>query len=197
MDINRILFHAKELLELRGEDGSELLTEIEKVKIDRFMNESIAIQLKNYTVFFAISKDSFKELWANIRNMTLEEMEKMYKAKKYLMILGEYPPSITLQALQQKDVAFQANQGFIHLFLTKELMYNPNKHFLVPKHEKLTEEEAKKLVEELQLKTKIQLPFIQKTDIISRWIGLKQGDIIRITRYSETSGEYFYYRICI
>jgi|APGre2960657468_1045069.scaffolds.fasta_scaffold05637_2 DNA-directed RNA polymerase I, II, and III subunit RPABC1 len=197
MDINRILFHAKELLELRGEDGNELTTEIEKVKMDRFMNESISVQLKNYTLFFAISKDSFKELWANIRNMTLEEMEKMYKTKKFLMILGEYPPSITLQALHQKDVAFQANQGFIHIFLTKELMYNPNKHFLVPKHEKLTEEEAKKLIEELQLKTKIQLPFIQKTDIISRWIGLKQGDIIRITRYSETSGEYYYYRICI
>ena len=197
MDINRILFHAKELLELRGEDGNELTTEIEKVKMDRFMNESISVQLKNYTLFFAISKDSFKELWANIRNMTLEEMEKMYKTKKFLMILGEYPPSITLQALHQKDVSFQANQGFIHIFLTKELMYNPNKHFLVPKHEKLTEEEAKKLIEELQLKTKIQLPFIQKTDIISRWIGLKQGDIIRITRYSETSGEYYYYRICI
>jgi len=197
MDIQRILFHTKELLEIRGEDGVAFQKEIDEIESGRFIDELITISLKNYTVFFAISKDSFKELWATIRGMSFEEMEKTYHTKKYLMVLSDYPPSITLQAIQQKDVSFAPHQGFIQIFLTKELMYNPNKHFLVPKHEKMTEEEIKQLMEELQLKVKTQLPFIQKTDIISRWIGLKQGDIVKITRYSETSGEYYYYRTCI
>lgn len=197
MDIQRILFHTKELLELRGEDGELFQKKIDEFEIGRFMDESIPIPLKDYTVLFTISKDSFKEWWASIRNMTIEELEKLYGTKKFLLIVQEYPPSITLQALQQKDSLLNQQNGFIHIFLTRELMYNPMKHYLVPKHEKMTEEEGKKLMEELQIKTKSQLPLIQKTDIISRWLGLKHGDMVKITRYSETSGEYFYYRCCI
>lgn len=197
MDINRILETTKELLDLRKEDGNEFKEKVGEIDIGRFVDECITIQLQNYTIFYALSKDSFKELWATIRNLNVEDMEKTYKNKRYMLIVNEYPPSITLQALQHKDVLLQQSQGFIQMFLSREMMYNPNKHFLVPKHEKMTEEEAKKLMEELHLKTKAQLPFIQKTDIISRWLGLKSGDIIKITRYSETSGEYFYYRCCI
>ena len=197
MDIERVLFHTKELMELRGENGDYFQTKINDVDLQRFMDDLISIELQHHTLFFAISKDSFKEFWASIRNLSLEEMEATYKNRKFILILGEYPPSITLQALQQKDVVFNTSNGFIQLFLTKELMYNPNKHFLVPKHEKMSEEEVKQLMDELKLKTRTQLPFIQKTDIIARWLGLKQGDVIRITRYSETSGEYMYYRTCI
>lgn len=197
MDIERVLFHTKELMELRGEDGDQFQTKIDEIDLQRFIDDLISIELKHHTLFFAVSKDSFKEFWASIRNMSLEEMEATYKHRKFILILGEYPPSITLQALQQKDTVFNASNGFIQLFLTKELMYNPNKHFLVPKHEKMSEDEVKELMDELQLKTRNQLPFIQKTDIIARWLGLKQGDVVRIIRYSETSGEYRYYRTCI
>lgn len=197
MDIERVLFHIKELMELRGEEVDDFQTKINEIDLQRFMDDLISIELKHHTLFFAISKDSFKEFWASIRNLSIEEMEATYKNRKFILILGEYPPSITLQALQQKDVIFNLSNGFIQLFLTKELMYNPNKHFLVPKHEKMSEDEVKELMNELQLKTRNQLPFIQKTDIIARWLGLKQGDVIRIVRYSETSGEYHYYRTCI
>ena len=71
------------------------------------------------------------------------------------------------------------------------------KHELVPKHKKMTEDAVKKLMEELQLKTKTQLPLIQRQDIIARWLGLQQGDIVRITRYNDTSGKYYYYRCCV
>jgi DNA-directed RNA polymerase I, II, and III subunit RPABC1 len=52
-------------------------------------------------------------------------------------------------------------------------------------------------MESLQLKSKTQLPLIQKQDIIARWLGLQQGDVVRITRYTETSGKYYFYRCCI
>ena len=142
-------------------------------------------------------KNSFKEFWSSIRNITSENFKEQYESNKVILILGEYPPSVTLQSLQQKDIQFHEDGGFIHIFLTKELMYNPTKHSLVPKHEKMTETEVKKLMEQLQLKKKTQLPFILKTDIISRWLGLKQGDVVKITRYSETSGEYYYFRCCV
>ena len=163
----------------------------------RWMDEWITVPLKQHRLFFVLSKDSFKELWAAIRNLSVEEMERMYQTKKFIVILGDYPPSITLQALQQKDHLLAASNGFLQLFLARELMYNPNKHFLVPKHEKMSESDIQQLMEDLQLKNKTQLPFIQKSDMIARWLGLKPGDVVKITRYSETSGEYFYYRTCI
>jgi DNA-directed RNA polymerase subunit H (RpoH/RPB5) len=197
MDINRILEHTKELLELRNEDGEEFKTKVNEIDMNRFINEHITVQLKNYTILFTLNKNSFKDLWASLRNMTPEQIKQDYGNNKFILIVNEYPPSITLQSLHAKDLALHETDGFIHIFLGKELMYNPNKHSLVPKHEKMNEEEIKILMNELHIKQKTQLPFIQKTDIISRWLGLKQGDIVRITRHSETSGEYFYYRVCI
>ena len=76
-------------------------------------------------------------------------------------------------------------------------MYNPTKHELVPKHEKMNNEDVKVLMENLKLKAKTQLPFIQKTDVIARWLGIQSGDVVKITRYSPTSGKSYYYRCCI
>ena len=97
MDIERVLFHTKELMELRGENGDYFQTKINEVDLQRFMDDLISIELQHHTLFFAISKDSFKEFWASIRNLSLEEMEATYKNRKFILILGEYPPSITLQ----------------------------------------------------------------------------------------------------
>jgi DNA-directed RNA polymerase subunit H (RpoH/RPB5) len=47
------------------------------------------------------------------------------------------------------------------------------------------------------LKSKLQLPHIHRGDVMAKWLGLRQGDVVRITRYNETSGEYYYYRYCV
>ena len=197
MDIQKVIHHSIELLELRGEDVSSFKEKIEEIDTNRFYNEVITVSTKNITVFYTFSKESFKELWSSLKVMDVQNLEKTYTTLKYIIILQEYPPSITLQAIQQKDVLLQEQQGFIQFFLTRELMYNPMKHELVPKHKKMTEEEIKKLMEETQLKSKNQLPLIQKQDIIARWLGLYPGDIVKITRYTETSGKYYYYRCCV
>ena len=47
------------------------------------------------------------------------------------------------------------------------------------------------------IKSKLQMPIILKTDVIAKWHGLKQGDIVEIIRYNENSGKSYYYRCCI
>jgi hypothetical protein len=91
--------------------------------------------LKNITIIYAFTKESFKEIWATLKPMDPATIEKLYSTK-IIMILYEYPPSITLQAIVQKDLAMQQQNGYIQLFLMKELMYNPMKHTFVPKHKK-------------------------------------------------------------
>jgi DNA-directed RNA polymerase subunit H (RpoH/RPB5) len=199
MDIPKILKHSIELLEIRGEDVTEYETGLNNIQVNRFYSEVVTRSTKNITVFYIFSKDTlFKKWWGDIKMMTPEDMEKMYKTKGFILILPDYPPSITLQQIHNKHQTLSTtNGGFIHIFLCKELMYNPMKHELVPNHTKITEEEGKKLMEDLQLKSKTQIPLIQRTDVIARWLGLAQGDIVRITRYNETSGEYYFYRCCI
>ena len=44
---------------------------------------------------------------------------------------------------------------------------------------------------------KIQFPDISRFDPVARAIGLRPGQLCKITRYSKTAIETFYYRICI
>ena len=194
MDIQKVLNHSIELLALRGEDTTTVQETLSQIELSRFYNEVISVSTANITVFYAFSKESFKEMWSTFKSTDLEET---YPTLNFIWILQELPPSITMQSIQQKELQLQEKKGYIQIFLTKELLYNPLKHELVPKHKKLSPAAAEQLIQDLQLKSKAQLPFIQKQDIIARWLGLVPGDIVKITRYTETSGKYYYYRCCV
>ncbi len=85
------------------------------------------------------------------------------------------------------------NKSLAVVNIKKDIILN---HELVPKHEILSEEEAKKLLEELNI-TKKQLPRIYASDPVAKILGAKPGDIIRITRKSPTAGESIYYRVVV
>jgi len=85
----------------------------------------------------------------------------------------------------------------LQYFQINQLLFNPTKHKLVPKHRKLTTEEANAIMEKYMIKNKLQMPMILHNDVIAKWLGLKQGEIVEITRYNENSGKSFYYRCCI
>ncbi len=77
--------------------------------------------------------------------------------------------------------------------IKKEIVLN---HELVPKHEILSEEETRELLETLNI-TKEQLPKILSKDPVVRILGAKPGDVIKITRKSPTAGEAVYYRVVV
>lgn len=86
----------------------------------------------------------------------------------------------------------------VQVFDIKHLQYNVSKHILVPKHELVRdEEEVKGIIHNFNLKSKFQLPLILKTDAMAKYLGLKNGDVVRITRVSPTAGEYIMYRCCV
>ncbi|MDG7011531.1 MAG: DNA-directed RNA polymerase subunit H [Nitrososphaerota archaeon] len=69
-------------------------------------------------------------------------------------------------------------------------------HFLIPKHELLTREEAAQVVAMFNA-IPSQFPYIQSTDSIVKEIGAKPGDLVRVTRTSETAGSSVYYRYVV
>ena len=69
-------------------------------------------------------------------------------------------------------------------------------HIYVPKHEIMTKTEAEKVLEQFNCKP-TELPLIFSTDRAIIRLGVKPGDMIKITRKSSAAGESYYYRYVV
>ena len=67
-------------------------------------------------------------------------------------------------------------------------------HMLVPKHEIMTEEEISDEFSDVDYDFK-NLPKIKSNDPVVEAIGAQIGDVLRITRESQTAGVFITYRI--
>ena len=66
-------------------------------------------------------------------------------------------------------------------------------HILVPKHEKLTEEELNQLFQRYNISVN-DLPAISRLDVALHGMDVTVGDVIKITRNSPTAGVAVFYR---
>jgi len=69
-------------------------------------------------------------------------------------------------------------------------------HVYVPKHEILSKADGKGILKKYVSKPN-QLPHILVSDPIAKELGAKAGDILKITRVSETAGTAPYYRLVV
>ncbi|KAI8060200.1 RNA polymerase [Gongronella butleri] len=105
-----------------------------------------------------------------------------------------YQQSLTPSA--NKVMQSLPSKHTLESFNENELLVNITHHTLVPKHEVLTADEKKTLLQRYRLKDS-QLPRIQHSDPVARYYGLKRGQVVKILRESETAGRYVSYRLCI
>jgi DNA-directed RNA polymerase subunit H (RpoH/RPB5) len=84
----------------------------------------------------------------------------------------------------------------IQVFEARDLEFNISKHELVPKHEIVSNDEANKILDLYNAKKK-DLPNILHTDKMARYLNVRPGQLVKITRSSPTAGEYVFYRLCI
>ena len=69
-------------------------------------------------------------------------------------------------------------------------------HVYVPKHQIMNKKEAQQVLDEFNCQP-TELPLIFVTDPAILGLGVKPGDMIRITRKSGTAGESTYYRYVV
>ena len=69
-------------------------------------------------------------------------------------------------------------------------------HVDVPKHEIMVRKDAEEILEKYHCKT-TDLPLIFANDPAIVGLGVKPGDMIKITRKSATAGESLYYRYVV
>lgn len=114
------------------------------------------------------------------------------KAMRAIVVVQENLTPHAKQGLKE-----MVQKGYrIEYFRDAELLVDITEHELVPEHILLTPEEKKQLLARYRLKPS-QLPRIQIQDPVARYLGLSQGNVVKIVRPSETAGRYITYRICM
>ncbi|KNZ72189.1 DNA-directed RNA polymerases I, II, and III subunit RPABC1 [Termitomyces sp. J132] len=151
--------------------------------------------------FFTASRNNPSDyifvFFSDERSVGVKTMRKLLgilEEKKIQRGIIVFPGNMTPSARKAR-FSPMASQFRLEEFSESDLLVNIVHHTLVPRHDVLTPEEKKLLLEKYRLK-ETQLPRIQLADPVARYYGLRRGQVVKITRPSETSGRYASYRIC-
>jgi DNA-directed RNA polymerase subunit H (RpoH/RPB5) len=206
MDIDIINKNIEEMLVDRGDDVlsfREMLLSLNKEDFETDKHV-INVQTLKTSILYALSKNLRKTIINELKEKlkdsdNISEFTNKYGGKNNIIIVfnNESISTAVKSQLNKYDKIFQKNGGHLQYFSSQQLMFNPTKHEYVPKHTKLTEDEVKEFMKEYLTRSKMHMHVILQNDPIAKWIGLKHGDIVRIDRYNENSGESFSYRSCI
>jgi DNA-directed RNA polymerase I, II, and III subunit RPABC1 len=132
--------------------------------------------------------------YPKVQRIGVQEIQAFYKQMKNdnvdraLVIYQDISPWAKQCIMKMKIIMEQWKET--------ELLVNITKHTFVPEHLPLTPEQKADLLLKYKLKD-TQLPRIQITDPIARFLGLSRGQVVKITRPSETAGRYVTYRLVI
>jgi DNA-directed RNA polymerase subunit H (RpoH/RPB5) len=206
MDIDIINKNIEEMLVDRGDNVlsfREMLLSLNKEDFETDKHV-INVQTLKTSILYALSKNLRKTIINELKEKlkdsdNISEFTNKYGGKNNIIIVfnNESISTAVKSQLNKYDKIFQKNGGHLQYFSSQQLMFNPTKHEYVPKHTKLTEDEVKEFMKEYLTRSKMHMHVILQNDPIAKWIGLKHGDIVRIDRYNENSGESFSYRSCI
>lgn len=112
-------------------------------------------------------------------------------AKVVIVVVANRPTHAArkgVDELRDKDVQF---------FDLMELQYNVSRHTLVPLHEPIRNDaDIDAITTRYRLKSRYHLPLILSTDVMARYLALKPGQLVKITRPSPSAGTYVMYRCC-
>lgn len=205
MEIEIIYNNVREMLLDRGDNIDEFDEHYAGIddKYEFYSDKNVMeFHTSNTTVIFALTKKLRKSIIEELKDFAKTDIlnfAKKYNDKKNIILIFNNDTISTpvVQQLHVFDKMFQKHDGMMQYFHVKNLLFNPTKHQLVPKHVKLTSDETTMIMDKYLIKGKAQMPFILHSDVISKWIGLKQGDVVKIERYNENSGLYYYYRVCV
>ena len=203
MEIDIVIQNLKDMLADRDDNIDEFNEHEIDIERDEFYNDRDIIEFNTdkTTLIFALSKRLKKNILDELKENedNLDDFIKKYNNKLNILLIfnNDTLSSPLITQLNKFDKLLQKKGGMLQYFQINQLLFNPTKHKLVPKHRKLTTEESNTIMEKYMIKNKLQMPMILHNDVIAKWLGLKQGEIVEITRYNENSGKSFYYRCCI
>ncbi|KAM0753890.1 putative 25 kd subunit of DNA-directed RNA polymerases I, II and III [Meredithblackwellia eburnea MCA 4105] len=177
--------------ELVRDRGYQISEDEIAMSLDQFKAQYGATAIDKTKVNFKAANDNNEEIYVFYSDEASVGIKTM---RKFITTLEDqqiprgiiiFKTNMTPSA--NKVISAMASQYQIEAFQESELLVNITHHTLVPKHEVLSAEEKALLLKKYRLKD-TQLPRIQLSDPVSRYYGLKRGQVVMITRPSETAG---------
>lgn len=108
----------------------------------------------------------------------------------FLLVVANPTPAAAKSVRELQDIQLE-------MFDVRSLQFNVSHHELVPRHDPIRDEsEIEDILKLYSLKTRTQLPLIYSTDPMARYLALRPGQLVRITRRSPSAGVHVLYRCC-
>jgi len=112
----------------------------------------------------------------------------------HIVIVLESDPSPNAAKLLREE-RIRPDAIWIETFTESELQSDWSKNRLCSPHRLMSEDEVVALLRRYRA-TRDQLPVIHPGDKMARYLGMREGDVVEITRRSETTGHALYWRHC-
>lgn len=178
----RAFVTVKEMLSDRGVDISLL---------DGYSDEEIRAMCRQMTIFAIPINDESTLIFDCNPKFRINSVRKFKEDSKYIIVFRDKINNANLRHLR-------SHMPGAEVFHLQELLYNVSKHSYVPKHEIVSDpEEVASIMKTYDIRHKTQLPVILRTDAMARYLDIKSGDLVRITRSSPTAGVSVSYRMCM
>lgn len=161
--------------------------------VKSFINENLNDFLSRKTIFHVDHEDKLRLIFHTGTKFKGSDVKKLFEDvdfKLFILIIQEQATNINMKGIDELKLNIQ-------VFDVRELQFNITKHYLVPKHEIVKDDNIiNEILTKFKIKQKIQLPIILRTDAMARFMNAQSGDLVKITRYSPSSGENIIYRYC-
>ena len=202
----------KEMLNSRGYNDDDELTsyaQMSTLEFSSIYDQSIQNGLSFGPISHEVLDDNkiiLKIIFNTTRKSNIKDICESFFTEhgeniKILIVMKDrITPNIT------KEITQNTQYRNVEIFQMKNLMINITKHVLQPKFEIIYPKDELNIVKQYISSTTItpqqinqfksKLPKIPKDDPISKFYGLKSGNILKITRMNEQSGRYITFRCC-
>lgn len=189
-----------EILETRGFDISDY---------SNFSFEELHVMIQNQQLDFIVKhKENDKKVYVkynitkvlrpnNIYDIVedLFHIENILSKKDDVIIINKDEPNET----QQNTVKniWLNDSIYISILNIERLQFNILNHTLVPKHTVLNEKQKEEFINKYNITNIKMIPTLSYFSPVSLVLGIRPGDICHIERFSKTSINSDFYRICI
>lgn len=111
---------------------------------------------------------------------------------KYIIIV--HTDKLTMKEAEQYN-NYKKDYQF---FQIRDLQFNISKHMLVPKHELIVDRGIiSQIVKDHSVKNTSQFPLILRSDPMAKYLYAKTGDLVKVTRISQTACHHEVYRCVV
>lgn len=186
-DIKRSIVTLKEMINDRGWDGSSFETDA-ALSVDE-----VASRIASSPVLAVdVPSCNLRIVWNTLTKFKTADMKKTMSDPPARVILVVSDAQTTISSGTLTDTS-----TVLEIFKVRELQVNISRHSVVPRHEAIRDEsEIAELLKAYGLKSRYQIPIIKASDPMARYLALRPGQLVRITRSSPSAGTYVLYRCC-